>query len=83
VSAAQESAGSRPTLGWLIATLTGGALFLGSTGCSSTPEDEPAEDIEVHLPTQAEADANANRSIAADDAEAEYKRLLEELEQDG
>ncbi len=81
MSTHEENPGLRPTLGWLIATLTGGALLLSSSGCSATPEDEPVDDIEIHLPTQAEADAAADKSINASNADAEYRRLLAELAQ--
>jgi len=77
-----QGSANRPTLGWLVATLTGGALMLSNAGCSATPEDEPVEDIEVHLPTHAEADAAAGKSISAADADAAYRKLLEELDED-
>ena len=74
--------GSRPTLGWLIATLTGGALLLSTSACSSTPDDEPVDDIEVHVPSQDEADAKAAGSISPSEADAAYQKLADEIAKD-
>ncbi|HTE05086.1 MAG TPA: hypothetical protein VK824_02740 [Planctomycetota bacterium] len=78
----EEGSAGRPTLGWLIASLTGGALLLSNIGCSATPDEEAVDDIEVNVPTQSDADAAATKSISASSADAEYQRLVDELNRD-
>jgi hypothetical protein len=60
-----------------------GLALLGQ-GCASTGSDDDydGEDIEVHVPTQQEADAAAAARISASNADDEYEKLLEELSQD-
>jgi len=59
-----------------LAPLLGAALLLG--GCTST---EPGmEQVEMTLPTQAEADAAAARRISKQNADAELEKLAAEIE---
>jgi hypothetical protein len=53
------------------------AVLLFAPGCSST--DDSGEE-ELYLPTEAEAQAKAAKSISDDNADEEYERLMEEIE---
>jgi len=72
------------TFGWLGATLMSGSLLvLLGTGCASTSTDDTAmEDIEVLVPSQADADASASHAITADNAAAELQKLEDEVAAD-
>jgi predicted component of type VI protein secretion system len=73
----------RKTFGWLLPTLMGGSLILLGTGCSSTSEDEMTySDIEVTVPSEAEANAAASQAITADNADAALQQLDDEVAND-
>ncbi len=65
----------------LIAATCAVALFCA--GCASTFEDGDAEfgeAVEIALPSQDEADAAAARRIHADNADAEFEMLNDEVD---
>jgi len=70
------------TLGRRISMLTVASLLvILGTACSSTaPADETElDDIEVHVPSQAEADATASNAITAENADTELQKLDDEV----
>ena len=56
------------------------AVALLAGGCTSTSED--AEEVELSLHTQAEADAKASSKITKSNADEEMARLAEEISAD-
>jgi len=74
----------RMTFGLLLATLMGGSLLiLFGTGCSSTSADDMTfSDIEVHVPSEDEANATASHAITADNADAALQALDDEVAAD-
>jgi hypothetical protein len=67
-----------------LALACGAALLLaaGCLGPDPGSDDYDGADIEVQVPSEAEADAAAAKRIHAGNADAEYQKLLEELDEE-
>jgi hypothetical protein len=55
-------------------------LLLGLSACTSPDSGDAGGEVQLQLATQAEADAQAAQRIHAGNAEAEFEKLLDDVE---